>query len=166
MPLSDAMKKHLNEQVAAELYSAYLYLGLSFDLEKLGLPGFAHWLKCQYSEENGHAIKIANYMLEKDSSVELQNISASSVVWECPCEAMQAALEHEKLVTKQIEKVMAAAREESDFGTELFMSWFIKEQHEEETTLVKINNHFKFFGEDNNGLTWLDQELGRREKLS
>jgi ferritin len=41
------------------------------------------------------------------------------------------ALEQEKRVTEQINGLIRTAREESDFASEQFMQWFIKEQVEE-----------------------------------
>ena len=41
------MKKELasalNDQMVFELYSSYIYLGLAACLEKMKLPGAAHW---------------------------------------------------------------------------------------------------------------------------
>ena len=53
--LSDAMEAALNEQMNAEMYSAYLYLSMAahFDAENLG--GFATWMKMQAQEEFIHA---------------------------------------------------------------------------------------------------------------
>ena len=37
--------KAFNEQVQAELYSAYMYLAMSLDMEAKNFKGMAHWLK-------------------------------------------------------------------------------------------------------------------------
>lgn len=47
--------KAFNEQVQAELYSAYMYLAMSLDMEAKNFKGMAHWLKAQYEEEREHA---------------------------------------------------------------------------------------------------------------
>ena len=46
--------KAFNEQVQAELYSAYMYLAMSLDMEAKNFKGMAHWLKAQYEEEREH----------------------------------------------------------------------------------------------------------------
>ena len=50
--------KAFNEQVQAELYSAYMYLAMSLDMEAKNFKGMAHWLKAQYEEEREHAFKL------------------------------------------------------------------------------------------------------------
>jgi ferritin len=50
-------------------------------------------------------------------------------------EPVQLALEQEKRVTEQINGLLRIAREESDFASEQFMQWFIKEQVEEVATM-------------------------------
>jgi ferritin len=46
--ISKKMQDALNDQVAAEFYSAYLYLSMSAYLESINLPGFANWMRVQY----------------------------------------------------------------------------------------------------------------------
>ena len=41
----------LNKQINEELQSAYIYLGMPAEADRLGLPGFANWFKMQYQEE-------------------------------------------------------------------------------------------------------------------
>ena len=47
--------KVFNEQVQAELYSAYMYLAMSLDMEAKNYKGMAKWLYLQYEEEREHA---------------------------------------------------------------------------------------------------------------
>lgn len=54
--------KAFNEQVQAELYSAYMYLAMSLDMEAKNFKGMAHWLKAQYEEEREHAFKLIEFM--------------------------------------------------------------------------------------------------------
>ena len=42
--------KVFNEQVQAELYSAYMYLAMSLDMEAKNYKGMAKWLYLQYEE--------------------------------------------------------------------------------------------------------------------
>ena len=48
------------------------------------------------------------------------------------------ALEQEKRVTAQINELTRIAREESDFASDQFMQWFIKEQVEEVATMSDL----------------------------
>lgn len=53
--MTSKLQNALNEQITAELWSANLYLSMSFYMKKEGYDGFAHWLKKQSEEENEHA---------------------------------------------------------------------------------------------------------------
>ena len=50
--MTSKLQNALNEQITAELWSANLYLSMSFYMKKEGYDGFAHWLKKQSEEEN------------------------------------------------------------------------------------------------------------------
>ena len=41
----------LNNQIAMEFDSAFLYLAFSVDMREYGLRGLGHWLREQYREE-------------------------------------------------------------------------------------------------------------------
>ena len=51
---------------------------------------------------------------------------------------VRLALDQEKSVTEQINGLLKTAREESDFASEQFMQWFIKEQVEEVATMSDL----------------------------
>lgn len=53
--LNERMNAALNEQVNAEMYSAYLYLSMQAYFQKLNLNGFVNWMNIQIQEEMAHA---------------------------------------------------------------------------------------------------------------
>ncbi len=69
----------LNAQVNKEFFSAYIYLGISKYYTKQNLPGFASWYKYQAKEEQEHAMKIYEYLLDNDEDVSLDQLSAANV---------------------------------------------------------------------------------------
>ena len=60
--MSEKLQNALNEQITAELWSANLYLSMSFYLKKEGFSGMANWMRKQSAKEVGHACTIAEYM--------------------------------------------------------------------------------------------------------
>lgn len=50
--------KVFNEQVQAELYSAYMYLAMSLDMEAKNYKGMAKWLYLQYEEDVEHCFAL------------------------------------------------------------------------------------------------------------
>ena len=56
------MEKAINEQINAELYSAYLYLSMVAYFESVNLTGCATWMRAQTQEEIVHAMKMYDFI--------------------------------------------------------------------------------------------------------
>ncbi len=153
----------LDAQVNKELYSAYLYLGISKFFSKEGLGGFASWYKVQAEEEQEHAMKIYDYLLENGQDVTLNSLAAANVDFKDALAAVKEADKHEHYITKEIEKIMDAAVEHKDYRTQLFLNWFITEQEEEEHNSGEMIEKVEMLGNDKKNLYLLDKELGSRK---
>ncbi len=153
----------LNDQVNKEFFSAYLYLGISKYFEREGLKGFASWYKAQAAEEQEHAMKIYDYLLDEDEDVILKQIAGVSVDFKEVIDAAKEADKHEKYITEEIVKIMDAAVDDKDYKTQLFLNWFITEQQEEERNSKEMVAKIKLLGKDKKNLYLLDKELAARK---
>ena len=63
--MTEKLQDALNRQIIAELWSANLYLSMSFYFRKQGFDGFAHWMKEQSREETEHACMFADYLIKR-----------------------------------------------------------------------------------------------------
>ena len=160
--LSERLQDAINKQINNELYSAHLYLSMSAYFESLDLNGFAHWMKMQFEEETGHALKLFDYVNDRDGRVTLHAIEQPPIEFESPHSVMRSALEHERLVTSMINDLYALAIAEKDNPTHVLLEWFVTEQVAEEKTLNEINTHMDLIGNDGTGLLIMDQRLGSR----
>ncbi|NIP44838.1 MAG: ferritin [candidate division Zixibacteria bacterium] len=160
--LSSNMKKALNDQINAELYSAYLYLSMAAYFEDTNLPGMAGWMKAQAQEEVGHAMKFYGYVFDRDSKVELKAIDGPKTKWASPLAAFEDAYKHEQKVTGLIHKLVDLANKEKDHATRSFLNWFVDEQVEEEASTKMIADRLKVIGDSKPGLFMLDRELAGR----
>ena len=152
----------INNQINAELYSAYLYLSFADFYEEEGLEGYANWYMIQAAEERDHALIFRNYLHENGEKVKLMAIDMPDKVFTNFMEPLEAGLAHEKLVTSLINYIYAAAEEAKDYRTMKFLDWFVDEQMEEEDNADSLISRFKLFGSDPKGLYLLDQELKGR----
>lgn len=159
--LNETVTKLLNEQVAAEFYSAYLYLDFSSFFEDQGLNGFANWYKIQAQEERDHAMLMYQYLHNNGVRPTLEAIGKPESP-EGSMEVLKAGLNHEKLVTSLIHAIYDAAYQAKDFRTMQFLDWFVKEQGEEEKNAQDLIRKMELFGSDGKGLYMLDAELGSR----
>ena len=152
----------LNEQITKEYYSAYLYLGISNWFAERDLNGFANWYVKQMGEEQEHAMKLIGYLHDNGEAVTLGALDAPKAEFPAAKDAVTAALAHEKFISGSIEDIYAAALEEKDFRTQIFLQWFITEQCEEEKNAAELLSKLNRYGESAAGLYHLDQELGGR----
>ena len=160
--LSEKMETALNQQLNRELYSAYLYLSMAAYSTSLGLQGCAKWFTVQAQEEVTHAMKFYNYIHQQGRKVTLEAIEAPQKDFDSITEAFNMTLEHEKLVTSLINKLVELAKKENDVATEIFLQWFITEQVEEESSASEIVQKFELGGDKGGPLLMIDSELAQR----
>ena len=156
------MEKALNDQVNAELHSAYIYLAMAAYFENKTLKGFAHWMHQQYNEEVGHAMKFFNFIVERGGRVQLQKIDEPPTDWDSPLAAFEAAYKHEVYISGRIHDLVKLSDEENDLPAHYFLAWFVDEQVEEEASTDEIVQHLKMTGDSKGGLLMLDHRLAKR----
>lgn len=162
--LTKAVLEALNNQVNLELNSAYAYLAMSAQCESENLPGFAKWLRIQWEEELGHAMKLISFVHERNGNVTLQAIEKPAAKWKSPVDVFDNVLSHEQKVTASIHKLYEVAAKEKDYATQVLLQWFIKEQVEEERNATEIVELMKLAGTSGPSLLMLDRQLGGRVK--
>lgn len=156
------LQKIINDQITAELWSANLYLQMSYFLKHQGWDGFAHWMKMHSDEEREHADHMAEFLISRGGQVKLQMINLVPEGWGSVLEVFEHSLEQEKMVSKMIDKIVLHAIEEQDFATENFFRTFVDEQVEEEELFGGIVDRLKLGGDA--GLLFLDAQLGKRRE--
>lgn len=160
--LSDTMQQALNQQINEEFCSAFIYLGMSAEADRIGLPGFSNWFKMQYQEELGHAERFFNYILERNGSVDLLPIGKPELTEETPLSLFEKSLKHERHITVCVSRLKDLARGESDHATDVFLEWFVREQVEEESNAQNVIDQLRLVGDNANGLFLIDRELATR----
>jgi len=160
--LKKQMEKALNDQVNAEMYSAYLYLSMAAWFEAENMKGMAGWMRAQAQEENMHAEKFYDFIHERDGRVLLRQIDAPPTDWKSPVAAFEEVLAHERKVTRLIHSLVDLSLKHKDHAANAFLQWFVSEQVEEESSAKEILDNLKFVGDNPSALFMLDRELGQR----
>ncbi len=160
--LNKRIEEMLVDQMNFERYSGYIYLAMGAYLDSIDLGGFANWMKIQNEEELFHAEKMYNYILERGGRPVWKEIPAPGVEWESVKACFETALEHERIVTDRINKMMTAAIEENDHATRSFLNWYVDEQVEEESNVDSIIKHLNLIKDSGQGIFMMDKELGAR----
>lgn len=160
--ISKKMQNAINEQINAELWSAYLYLSMAMDAEAKALKGIANWFFVQWLEEQDHARIFQNYLNARGAKVNLLPIAEVPQEWSSPLEMFKDTLEHEEEVTEMIDNLVRLAMAENDFATLSRLKWFVDEQVEEEDSASDQVADFERAGKDFAVLKKLDDQLGKR----
>ena len=161
--VTEKMVKALNDQINLELSSAYLYLAMGAYLEDRKFPGCACWMKVQFEEETGHAMRLFNYLGDRGARVTLGAIAKPAAEFGTVLQTFKAVLEHERKVTASIHKLYGLALAEEDYATQSQLVWFVNEQVEEEKNVEDILRQLEALGDKPHLLLMLDHRLGERK---
>ena len=144
--ISDKLIGGLNRQITAEFESAYLYLAMASYLQAQSLNGMAHWFRVQADEEKRHALKINDFMVERNITPELGEIKAPSKQWQ------------------GVYDLVAQGMEDKDFASLSFLQWFVDEQVQEECQSLELLEKVRLIDDVTAGLMVLDQQMGIRQE--
>jgi ferritin len=136
---------------------------MSAYLQSINLPGCAHWMRMQYQEEVGHALKLFDYVHKREGHVTLHAIQQPNTQFKSPLGVFEQALGHEREVSAMINKLYALTQKENDYPTQIKLQWFITEQVEEEKNAGAIVEQIKMIGDNKVALLMLDRQLGARD---
>lgn len=123
--------EQLREQIGNEFAAHQQYVAIATYYDVLTMPRMAALFYQQALEERDHAMMMVQYLLDADEAVEIPGVDAPINSFADVVQPVQIALDQEKRVTDQINALTKTARDESDFASDQFMQWFIKEQVEE-----------------------------------
>jgi ferritin len=128
----------LNAQIGNELSAHNQYLACAVHYDGETMPRMAAFFYGQALEERDHAMMMVQYLLDTDADVTIPGVEAPQASFADVVAPVALALDQEKRVTEQINGLLRIAREESDFASEQFLQWFIKEQVEEVATMTDL----------------------------
>ena len=160
--MDPSIQEAINEQIRAELHSAYTYLAMSAHFAEENFDGFAHWMRLQAQEELEHAMRLYEYLLERGGHVDLRTVEAPASDFGTPLEIFEVALAHEKKITGLIHDIYDLAREKRDYATEMHLQWFVTEQVEEEDNAGRAVEQLRLAGDNTPALLMLDGRFGQR----
>ncbi len=157
--MNKELVKAINEQVTFEFYSAHTYLAMSAYCSKIDLDGFANFFKIQAKEEEFHALKFFDFIIEVDEEAIVDGFKQPKIDYKDIIDVFETALEHEKTVTKKIYHLMDLAIKHSDYAAQSFLQWYVDEQVEEEASFNKLLSKLKRSKNDISVLYKMDDEL-------
>jgi len=130
----------LNEQIANEFAAQQQYIGAAVYYDSETLPRLAAFFYRQAVEERNHAMIMVQYLLDTDEQVRIPDITSQQTRYDDVAGPVRMALEQEKRVSDEIFALFKLAREAGDFRAEQFLTWFVKEQVEEVSSMTDLLN--------------------------
>ena len=136
--LSGDLRKLLIAQIGSELTAHQLYMAIALYFERASLKRWGKLFRDQSVEEAQHASKIMDFLTDNEIDFDLPALKGMSTRFGSPLAAAQRALQSEKDVAAQYDKMAAVAIGAGDHRGHQFLQWFINEQVEEEAKLQAI----------------------------
>jgi ferritin len=161
MLISKKMNAALNEQVGHELGASLQYVQIASYFAGEGLNRLSGLFFKQSGEERDHALRLIKYILEAGAEVQIPAIPAPRPQFKNATDAVQAALDWEKEVTRQINGLVELALKESDHLSYHVLGWFVKEQLEE---VSSMENLLKLVQRAGQNLLYLDYSVSAEKK--
>ena len=163
--MDEELQKLINNLIQIEHVSSTLYLAMSAYMGRLNLTGMAHWLRLQSNEERSHMLKLIDYLVDKDGTVQLTNIPAQPSDFGTPLETFEKVLSHEQFVTNSYRQAYKYVNQ-VDPQAAVIIQDFLREQIDEEAQSLTIVNRLKLADNNPSALLLLDQELGNRKSAA
>jgi bacterioferritin B len=130
----------LNAQVSNEFAASQQYIGAAVYYDSETLPRLAAFFYRQAVEERNHAMIMVQFLLDTDEEVRIPDIKSQQTRYDDVVGPVKMALEQEKRVSAEINDLFKLARDNGDFRAEQFLTWFVKEQVEEVSSMNDLLN--------------------------
>ena len=128
----------LNTQIGNELAAHNQYLAVAVHYDALTMPRMAAFFYAQAVEERTHAMMMVQYLLDTDADVVIPGVEAPVADLRGRRRAGAPGPRPGEEGHRADQRPAQDGREESDFASEQFMQWFIKEQVEEVATMSDL----------------------------
>ena len=154
----------LNKQVTHERHNSAIYLALACRFDVLNLTGMAAYSRKQSAEEQGHAQRVIDYIVDRYGSPVIDALPAVVVpdvqIENAARVLFTAALQREQFTTEQIKTLYDLSEDADDPQTCQFLMWFLEEQTSEERQFEELVVQATFAESCPAAILALDAKLG------
>lgn len=157
--LKEKIEAALNKQIKIEAESSQIYLAMASWAETEGLGGTAQFLYKHSDEERMHMLKLVQYVNERGGKALIPELSQPKKQYKSLPSLFQTLLDHEIMVSGDINNLVDICLKEKDYTTHNFMQWYVAEQIEEEALARTIMDKLNMIGSDKGGLYLFDRDI-------
>ncbi len=149
MLINSDLAAAFNQQIGNEFGASMQYLSIAAYFQEQHLTLLSKLFTAQADEEKEHAMKFVRYLMDTKGGLAIPAIAAPKPTFSSAEDAVQAALDWEQEVTRQITSLMDLAVGQNDYMAQSFLQWFIDEQLEEVVKMDRLLGVIKQSGERN-----------------
>jgi ferritin len=151
----------INEQIGNEFNAMLQYFAIAAHFGAEALPELSAHFQHQAEEEKQHALRFIQFIVDTGARVDIPSVPAPQGYFNAAEEAVKLSLEQEERVTSQVNALVSMAKAESDYTTDNFLQWFVKEQLEEVSSMGQLLRVVQRAGEGN--LLRVEEYLAREK---
>src|ERR1700730_15023357 len=151
----------INEQIGYEFSAMLQYYAIAAHFGAEALTELSAHFKKQAEEEKEHALRFIQFLVDAGGRVNSPAVPAPQAHFKTAEAAVKLSLEQEEQVTTQINALLSMAKAESDYTTDNFLQWFVKEQLEEVASMEQLLRIVQRAGEGN--LLRVEEYLAREK---
>lgn len=149
MLISKKLAQAFNQQIANEFGASMQYISIAAHFNHRNLTLLSKLFLEQANEERDHAMKFVKYLFDTKADVRIPAVAAATPSFASADAAVEAALNWEYEVTRQITGLMELAVKDNDYLAQSFLQWFVDEQLEEVSKMDRLLGIIRQSGEKN-----------------
>lgn len=149
MLISKKLAQAFNQQIANEFGASMQYISIAAHFNHRNLTLLSKLFLDQANEERDHAMKFVKYLFDTKADVRIPAVAAGTPSFTSSETAVEAALNWEYEVTRQITALMEHAVKDNDYLAQSFLQWFVDEQLEEVAKMDRLLGVIRQSGEKN-----------------
>lgn len=158
--ISKKIEKLLNKQIELEAMASQHYLAMASWAEVKGYSGIPQFLYKHSAEERMHMLKLFGFINERGGHALVPALKSPAIDYKSVNHLFEQVLNHEIMVSTEINKLVEETLKEKDYTTHNFLQWYVAEQIEEERLARNILDKLNLIGNDKSGLYLFDRDLG------
>ena len=160
MLISKKINDAINHQIGNEFGASLQYVAIAAHFDGEALPQLAAHFYQQAAEERDHAMRFVKFIVDADGKLVIPAVASPKTDFKTAEEAVKLSLKWEVEVTNQIHQLVDLAKKETNYTTDNFLQWFVKEQLEEVSSMDQLLKVIQRAGET--GLLRVEEYLARR----
>lgn len=156
---SKTLTEALNDLLNGELRAHHVYLQTAAWAAERNLDGCRKFLLHHAAEELEHMHRLFGFLNDLGAPVTIEALAAPKITANDVTGLFKLVAEQEASVTRSVHTVLEQARAANDHAVASFLTWFVDEQHEEDTLCRTVLDRIALIGDGPQALYFIDKEL-------